>query len=33
LNVPAIPMNIALEQAVLPNREKVYAAITALLSY
>jgi 2-oxoisovalerate dehydrogenase E1 component len=33
LNVPAIPMNINLEQAVLPNREKVHAAITSLLSY
>src|SRR5688572_18636700 len=32
LNVPAIPMNIYLEQAVLPNREKVSAVIKSLLS-
>jgi 2-oxoisovalerate dehydrogenase E1 component len=31
LNVPAIPMNIYLEQAVLPNREKVSALIKSLL--
>lgn len=30
-NVPAIPMNIILEQAVLPNAEKVKAALESLL--
>jgi 2-oxoisovalerate dehydrogenase E1 component len=33
LNVPAIPMNIHLEQAVLPNSKKVSAVIKSLLSY
>jgi 2-oxoisovalerate dehydrogenase E1 component len=32
LNVPAIPMNIGLEKAVLPNEEKVTKAIRDLLS-
>jgi 2-oxoisovalerate dehydrogenase E1 component len=32
LNVPAIPMNIGLEKAVLPNGEKVARAIGELLS-
>lgn len=32
LNVPAIPMNIGLENAVLPNEEKVTKAIRDLLS-
>lgn len=31
-NVPAIPMNISLEKQVLPNGEKVAAAISSLLS-
>jgi 2-oxoisovalerate dehydrogenase E1 component len=31
-NVPAIPMNVALEKQVLPNQEKVAAAIRQLLS-
>lgn len=33
LNVPAIPMNIHLEQAVLPDRTKVLTAIKTLLAY
>ncbi|MEO8584380.1 MAG: thiamine pyrophosphate-dependent enzyme [Flavitalea sp.] len=33
LNVPAIPMNIFLEEAVLPNAKKVAASIKELLSY
>jgi 2-oxoisovalerate dehydrogenase E1 component len=33
LNVPAIPMNVYLEQAVLPDRTKVLAVIKALLSH
>jgi 2-oxoisovalerate dehydrogenase E1 component len=32
LNVPAIPMNIGLEKAVLPNVEKVTKAIQDLLN-
>jgi 2-oxoisovalerate dehydrogenase E1 component len=32
LNVPAIPMNIALENEVLPNAAKVEARLRALLS-
>lgn len=32
-NVPAIPMNIGLEQAVLPNSEKVYQQLLQLLNY
>jgi len=31
LNVPAIPMNIGLEQAVLPNASKVADKIRELL--
>jgi 2-oxoisovalerate dehydrogenase E1 component len=31
LNVPAVPMNMQLEQAVLPNSEKVAAKIKQLL--
>jgi 2-oxoisovalerate dehydrogenase E1 component len=33
LNVPAIPMNIHLEQAVLPGTDKVKAAIRSLLLF
>ncbi|MEO6638764.1 MAG: thiamine pyrophosphate-dependent enzyme, partial [Ginsengibacter sp.] len=33
LNLPAVPMNIALEKAMLPNKEKVADAIQKLLSY
>lgn len=33
LNVPAIPMNIKLEEAVLPNAEKVAQAIEELLNF
>lgn len=33
INVPAIPMNLQLEQAVLPNAEKVKAAISRLLLF
>lgn len=33
LNVPAIPMNIHLEKAVLPNEEKVAKAISELLRF
>lgn len=33
INVPAIPMNQQLEQAVLPNAEKVKAAISRLLLF
>ena len=32
-NVPAIPMNIGLEQAILPNAEKVYTRLLTLLQY
>jgi 2-oxoisovalerate dehydrogenase E1 component len=32
LNVPAMPMNIGLEKAVLPNEEKVAKAIQDLLN-
>jgi len=32
LNVPAIPMNIILENAVLPNAEKVESRLKDLLS-
>jgi 2-oxoisovalerate dehydrogenase E1 component len=31
LNVPAVPMNMYLEQAMLPNSEKVSAVIKQLL--
>jgi 2-oxoisovalerate dehydrogenase E1 component len=33
LNLPAVPMNIILEKAMLPNAEKVSAVITKLLGY
>ena len=33
LNVPAVPMNIELEKAVLPNEKKVEKAIRDLLSF
>lgn len=33
LNLPAVPMNIGLESAMLPNIEKVAAKIESLLSY
>ena len=33
LNVPAVPMNILLEKAVLPNSEKVAEQVKKLLSY
>jgi 2-oxoisovalerate dehydrogenase E1 component len=33
LNVPAIPMNIILEEAVLPNADKVAGKLKQLLSY
>ncbi|MEZ5046947.1 MAG: thiamine pyrophosphate-dependent enzyme [Chitinophagaceae bacterium] len=33
LNVPAVPMNIHLEEAMLPNASKVSVAIGALLAY
>jgi len=32
-NVPAIPMNVGLEQAVLPNADKVYQRLLELLSF
>lgn len=33
LNLPAVPMNIILEKAMLPNAEKVIAVIKKLLNY
>ncbi|MDB5202556.1 MAG: tungsten formylmethanofuran dehydrogenase [Ferruginibacter sp.] len=33
LNLPAVPMNMVLEQAMLPNPEKVAALISQLLNY
>jgi len=33
LNLPAVPMNMALEEAMLPNAEKVAAKMSTLLSY
>ena len=33
LNLPAVPMNVALEQAMLPNADKVAKAIGELLAY
>lgn len=33
MDLPAVPMNVILEQAMLPNVEKVEAAIQRLLSY
>jgi 2-oxoisovalerate dehydrogenase E1 component len=32
LNLPAVPMNIVLEQAMLPNAEKVYSRLEVLLN-
>jgi 2-oxoisovalerate dehydrogenase E1 component len=32
LNLPAVPMNIELEKAMLPNAEKVVKAIKLLLT-
>ena len=33
LNVPAVPMNMGLEQAMLPNAEKVTTLLVKLLNY
>ena len=33
LNLPAVPMNINLEKAMLPDAEKVAQLITELLNY
>jgi 2-oxoisovalerate dehydrogenase E1 component len=33
LNLPAVPMNVILEQAMLPNADKVATAIGDLLAY
>lgn len=33
LNLPAVPLNILLENEMLPNSERVTASITELLSY
>jgi len=33
LNLPAIPMNVILENAILPNADKVLELITKLLNY
>jgi len=33
LNLPAVPLNIGLERAMLPNEEKVSKALAALLQY
>jgi 2-oxoisovalerate dehydrogenase E1 component len=33
LNLPAVPMNIELEKAMLPNPEKVSAVLKTLLDY
>ena len=33
LNLPAVPMNFVLENAMLPNAEKVDKAINKLLNY
>ncbi|HUS00246.1 MAG TPA: transketolase C-terminal domain-containing protein, partial [Chitinophagaceae bacterium] len=33
LNLPAVPMNIGLEKAMLPNPEKVSAVLKTLLDY
>ena len=33
LNVPAIPMNVALERAVLPDEHKVVAVISHLVNF
>jgi len=33
LNLPAVPMNILLEEAMLPNAEKLTATLQALLAF
>jgi 2-oxoisovalerate dehydrogenase E1 component len=33
LNLPAVPMNIGLEKAMLPDEEKVARSIIKLLNY
>jgi 2-oxoisovalerate dehydrogenase E1 component len=33
LDLPAVPMNITLEKAMLPNAEKVAAVVQNLLAY
>ena len=33
LDLPAVPMNVVLEQAMLPNVEKVTTAIQELLNF
>jgi hypothetical protein len=33
MDLPAVPMNVILEQAMLPNVEKVEKAIGELLNY
>lgn len=33
MNLPAVPLNILLENQMLPNSERVTASITELLSY
>jgi 2-oxoisovalerate dehydrogenase E1 component len=33
LNLPAVPMNIGLEKAMLPNAEKVTVVLKILLDY
>ena len=33
LNLPAVPMNISLEKAMLPNADKVVAVLKTLLDY
>jgi len=33
LNLPAVPLNIGLEEAMLPNAKKLSARLNALLSY
>jgi 2-oxoisovalerate dehydrogenase E1 component len=33
LNLPAVPLNVGLEQAMLPNAEKVRIKLEALLGY
>jgi len=32
LNLPAVPMNIGLEQATLPNAEKVFTVLKQLIA-
>jgi hypothetical protein len=33
MDLPAVPMNVILEKAMLPSQEKVEKAIAELLSY